>query len=351
MHLVEAVILLGMNRPVPQLLWLLAQATPDAGAPTEPLHRGLLSTAKAPPKWPASRAHEPRDATPNNSEVDHAEEDALLAVAGATSGDVALLLGWPTVHAEADRGVGGLAGPRCRDAPARRLGAAFGLQPSRINAERVTDVLSLVRMRATGDDFVRERFEEVCARLAGSDKQPATLLCGVVSLATFARDQPSLRRLLALTPPGSTSKSATKRVKKEPTAQQQQPQQQHLTPPSAFESWLSGQLHAMLNHAPRPKTLPERPRALRLSAPRALDADAIAPCPKCTGKKLQRSRRCVPQAGRVDSPTPIELFSELRDVASYAPETAVAQALIVEAAGIQFSVRAFMALQIPDDQL
>ena len=107
MHLVEAVILLGMNRPVPQLLWLLAQATPDAGAPTEPLHRGLLSTAKAPPKWPASRAHEPRDATPNNSEVDHAEEDALLAVAGATSGDVALLLGWPTVHAEADRGVGG----------------------------------------------------------------------------------------------------------------------------------------------------------------------------------------------------------------------------------------------------
>ena len=30
MHLVEAVILLGMTRPVPQLLWLLAQAPPDA---------------------------------------------------------------------------------------------------------------------------------------------------------------------------------------------------------------------------------------------------------------------------------------------------------------------------------
>ena len=96
MHLVEAVALLGMRRPPPALLWLLAQERELESAELG----GATKTDRADDDnsddsdddrevWLSARSTSALD------ETAAALEDTLCAVAGACTGDVGLLLGWP----------------------------------------------------------------------------------------------------------------------------------------------------------------------------------------------------------------------------------------------------------------
>jgi hypothetical protein len=298
MHLVEAVILLSLHRPPPVLLSLLALAP--------------------------GKMYTPEDEPPRIA------KETLFAVAGATTGDPWLLLGWPS---SIDRG------------PALRLAAAIELtrdgekRPERDVADLVVDLLMLARPRISGDGFVRSRCERLYTRLSGSSPTSMSFVCGLHMIVAMARDPPSLQRLL-----GNVETAA------DGTASCSKPNRA-----SALERWLCEQVAVTMIRGilKAEKAAQKVAGSAILRAACARDISAIELLPgvakRAGGANGSRTLTCLRAfvSGRIDSHAPIELFNAMADAVDLvSPSIAAIQALIVESAGTRFSLRSFLGLQL-----